>query len=202
MSGKPSNAGQGVDAQGGPVVDPTANVIALNEAANRRQDDLRAALEQRFGDTVGLKEYFLAIVTAYDKRYEQRFDASQKALEAALTAQKAAIDAAMASAERAVLKAEIAAEKRFEALNQQVLEFRGQLADQQRTLMPRAEAENRLAAMADKIGVLEGFRTEMLSKGIAKKEGYGVAVGIVGLVLTILSIASIVIVVLSRLSPT
>jgi hypothetical protein len=67
--------------------------------------------------------------------------------------------------------------------------------------MPRAEAENRLGTMLDKIGVLEGFRTEMLSKGIAKKEGYGVAVGIVGLVLTILSIASIVIVVLSRLSP-
>jgi len=31
----------GVDAHGGPVIDPTANVLALVEAANRRQDDLR-----------------------------------------------------------------------------------------------------------------------------------------------------------------
>jgi len=36
-------AGMGVDASGGPVIDPTENVIALNDAANRRQDDLREA---------------------------------------------------------------------------------------------------------------------------------------------------------------
>jgi hypothetical protein len=36
-------AGMGVDALGGPVIDPTENVIALNEAANKRQDDLREA---------------------------------------------------------------------------------------------------------------------------------------------------------------
>jgi hypothetical protein len=35
--------GIGVDYQGGPVVDPTENVISLNEAANKRQDDLREA---------------------------------------------------------------------------------------------------------------------------------------------------------------
>ena len=33
--------GLGVDHLGGPVIDPTANVLALVEAANRRQDDLR-----------------------------------------------------------------------------------------------------------------------------------------------------------------
>jgi light-regulated signal transduction histidine kinase (bacteriophytochrome) len=38
-----NGVGVGVDAEGGPVVDPTANVIALNEAANKRQDDLREA---------------------------------------------------------------------------------------------------------------------------------------------------------------
>lgn len=35
--------GLGVDSAGGPVIDPTANVIALNDAANKRQDDLRDA---------------------------------------------------------------------------------------------------------------------------------------------------------------
>jgi hypothetical protein len=41
MPEKPKN-GLGVDSSGGPVIDPTANVIALTDAANRRQDDLRA----------------------------------------------------------------------------------------------------------------------------------------------------------------
>ena len=36
-----------VDAHGGFVEDPTANVIALNEAANKRQDDLRQLNNER-----------------------------------------------------------------------------------------------------------------------------------------------------------
>jgi len=36
-------SGLGVDAEGGPVIDPTRNVLDLVEAANNRQDDLRAA---------------------------------------------------------------------------------------------------------------------------------------------------------------
>ena len=43
-------AGIAVDAFGGGVVDPTANVIALTEAANKRQDDLRAASDRRTDD--------------------------------------------------------------------------------------------------------------------------------------------------------
>jgi len=39
--------GLGVDASGGPVIDPTANVIALTEAANQRQDDLRQLNDRR-----------------------------------------------------------------------------------------------------------------------------------------------------------
>lgn len=38
--------GPGVDAAGRPVVDPTANVIAILEAAVKRQDDLRIAHER------------------------------------------------------------------------------------------------------------------------------------------------------------
>lgn len=41
--------GLAVDRSGGPVIDPTANVISLNEAAQKRQDDLREA-HQRFVD--------------------------------------------------------------------------------------------------------------------------------------------------------
>lgn len=41
--------GPGVDRSGQAVVDPTANVIALSEAATKRQDDLREA-ERRYND--------------------------------------------------------------------------------------------------------------------------------------------------------
>lgn len=46
MKVKKSNGrkGLGVDYVGGPVIDPTENVKALSEAANKRQDDLRETL--------------------------------------------------------------------------------------------------------------------------------------------------------------
>lgn len=203
---EPLNVGQGVDAAGDPVVDPTANVIALSEAAARRQDDLRMAAVARLEvEIADIKELFRDLLASYDKRYEQRYEASQRALEAAFVAQKdainaafgaqkEAINAALAAADRAVSKAEASAEKRFEGVN----EFRAQLGDQQRTLMPRTEAENRLSTLGEKVGVLEAFRTEMLSKGNGMQAGWAMAVGVAGVVLTILSIISVGIVVLTR----
>lgn len=41
-----AGAGLAVDKQGNPVVDPTENVIALTEAGNKRQDDLRCAQDK------------------------------------------------------------------------------------------------------------------------------------------------------------
>lgn len=42
------SSGLAVDEAGGPVIDPTENVIALTEAANKRQDDLREANDRLF----------------------------------------------------------------------------------------------------------------------------------------------------------
>ena len=39
-------AGMGVDSLGGPVIDPTENVISLVEAEAKRQDDLRRASKE------------------------------------------------------------------------------------------------------------------------------------------------------------
>lgn len=41
-----------VDASGGPTIDPTANVIALSEASNRRQDDLRTLNDRRIDSEI------------------------------------------------------------------------------------------------------------------------------------------------------
>lgn len=53
--------GTGVDAAGGPVVDPTANVIALTEAANKRQDDLRVETNRRFDTEIAHNKELAAI---------------------------------------------------------------------------------------------------------------------------------------------
>jgi len=75
-----------------------------------------------------------------DRRYEQRFLAQQEAVTSALE-----------SAKEAVAKAETATEKRFEGVN----EFRAQLADQARELMPRKETEGLFAGIAERVLVLE-----------------------------------------------
>lgn len=98
-----------------------------------------------------LKELMLSVLTEMDRRYEQRFEAQQVALRDALLAQEKAVTAALNAAERAVSKAELASERRFESIN----EFRGQLADQAATLMPRAETAVLLDSINERLATIE-----------------------------------------------
>lgn len=95
---------------------------------------------------------------ADDRRYEQRFIDSQTAVAAALAAARIAVDAALSAAKEAVAKAEAASEKRFEGVN----EFRATLSDQQRTLMPRSEAEIRMTAIEKQV-------EQLISSGIERR---------------------------------
>jgi len=101
---------------------------------------------------VPLKEHFEALLAAKDLKDQQRYDAQTDAVTAALVAQQTAVQAAQAAAEKAVNKAEAAAEKRFDAVN----EFRGAYQDIIAQQMPRAEAEQRLQQLSDKIDELKG----------------------------------------------
>jgi hypothetical protein len=76
--------------------------------------------------SVSIKEYFNDLLGERDKRFDQRFDQQ----------------------DRAVTKAEVATEKRFEGVN----EFRKTLADQQRTFIPRQEAESMFKNINVKLG--------------------------------------------------
>ncbi len=82
-----------------------------------------------------------------DRRYAQRFEAQQQALNAALAAAKEAVANALQASKEAVLKAEDAANKRFDSVN----EFRQTLTDQAQTFMSKAEADARLKAVEDDI---------------------------------------------------
>lgn len=94
-----------------------------------------------------LREFVIRLIENNNLRYEQRFQDAKTAVDIAFSAQKESVQSALLSAERAVLKAEGASEKRFDAVN----EFRSTLADQQRMLMPRGEAEIVFKSLSDRI---------------------------------------------------
>ncbi len=116
------------------------------------------------------------------ERYQERADA-----------QKENIAAALAAADRAVVKAELATEKRFEGVN----EFRATLADQQRTLIPRAEVEVMVKAITEKINALTAQVSDLNAERRGIRGGWGYAVGVAGLVLTLFSLFMV----LYRLAP-
>lgn len=106
------------------------------------------------------------LLAEMDLRYQQRYDAQIKALNAALLAAEKAVATALLSAKEAVNKAETAAERRFASVN----EFRAQLGDQAATLMPRVEAEQRIASVAEKIGATD-VRMGELTRRVDLREG-------------------------------
>lgn len=101
-----------------------------------------------------LKELVQSKLDDAEKRNGQRFEAQEKAVASALQAAK-----------EAVAKAEIAAEKRFDSVN----EFRAQLSDQAGTFMPRLEAEQRIAQQAEKL--------DALASRMDSREGKSVGMG-------------------------
>jgi len=109
-----------------------------------------------------------SIMVERERANNQRFDAQEKAVAAAL-----------AAAKEAVAKAEIAAEKRFDSVN----EFRGQLKDQQATLMPRSEVTVLLKSVEDKFKGLEDKQRgtdERLAAIVARGEGINWLIGLIG----------------------
>jgi len=141
-----------------------------------------------------LKEHLTSLIDANDVRYAQRFEASQAAIAAAFlaqqtamttafAAQKLSVDAALEAAKTAVNKAEVAAEKRFESVN----EFRATLADQQRSLMPRSEAEILIRSLTDKMEVMEKTLASMSGQRSGMSTAVGIAIAIGGIVIGVLS---------------
>jgi hypothetical protein len=115
---------------------------------------------------------------------DNRFETQDRAVAAALAAQEKAVAAALTAADRAVAKAESASEKRFESVN----EFRATLTDQARTFMPRAEAEQAIRAMNEKLDVLTARVNARDERSNTWASGWGLIVGLVGVLAAIISI--------------
>lgn len=93
--------------------------------------------------SITLKE----LINERDRLYDARFKASETAVNAALAAQEKAVAAAFLASEKAIVKAEDA-QKDY---NTRSNEFRGQLDDQAKMLMPRSETVGLFKAMEDKL---------------------------------------------------
>lgn len=133
---------------------------------------------------------------ALDRLIQQRFQAQTEAVTVGLAAAEKAVSAALAAAKEAVNKAEAASEKRFESVN----EFRSQLKDQQATLVPRAEADVRFAAMSEAIQRLSDRMSAVVSaqsQTSGKSDGANALWAIIaGLILTAIAAASLIVAVL------
>lgn len=136
-------------------------------------------------ETIPVLKHVSVLIAAMDRRYQERFEAQTKALDAAFLAAEKAVQTALAAAEKAVVKAEVAAEKRFDGVN----EFRQLVTDLVREQMPRAEAEQRLTAMAEKIDEVKLVLSQSQGRGAGLSAGWGYLLGaasLIGLAVTLL----------------
>jgi len=130
------------------------------EFAGVRLDDLRAATRSQSDDRIRI--------------LDERYATQTKALDAAFKAAEQAVAVALANAEKATAKAELAAERRFESVN----EFRKALTDQTATFIPRGEYDaanaavaDRVNANADRVAALELRLTSRLDRGEGSEAG-------------------------------
>lgn len=120
-----------------------------------------------------LKAYVERIVHEGDRRYEQRFEAQEKAVTAALT-----------SAALAVERAEINAEKWRANAN----EWRAAMTDREKQFMSRDQADSKFDALDKRIAGLEKSRSSSEGRSGGLNAGWGYLVGAIGLAATVIAI--------------
>ena len=161
-----SSVGLGVDASGGPVIDPTQNVLDLVSAAIKRQDDLREAESRHVREIAGLRAEYQAELRMLET---ERINAIR------------AVDAA------AVQQASAVAEARATALAGQV----STTADATRIALAAAlePIQRRIEDLSRAQYEAQGSRTQVVVSRSAYSATASIALGVAGLVLTAIIIA-------------
>jgi hypothetical protein len=107
------------------------------------------------------------LVDERDRLYMVKFQASETAVSAAITASDKQTAASFASSEKAIAKAEEAQRE----YNIRSNEFRGQLDDQAKRLMPREEAQINFKSQDQKLeSIKENFNKEVASLRESRSE--------------------------------
>lgn len=116
---------------------------AIKDDVKTQRDDFTRRLEAEI-DTLR------RLMDERDRLYMTRFQSSDTAVDRALAAQEKAVAAAFLASEKAIIKAEDAQRE----YNIRSNEFRGQLDDQAKTLMPRPETLTMFSSTEEKINSL------------------------------------------------
>ena len=135
-----------------PLIEPNGNRThepSLRELT-AQLDDIKELLQVKH-------DALVQIVDERDRLYDVRFRAAEAAVGAALAAQEKGTNAAFNASEKAISKAEDAQRE----YNIRSNEFRGQLDDQAKTLMPRPETSALFKNMDDKVS---NIRNELNSR--------------------------------------
>ena len=126
---------------------------------------------------VSLREYIERVVQEMDRRYGERWEAQQQAVQAALLAQEKAVQAAFTGANEAINKAEAAQR----AYNERSNEFRAALDDAQKTLLSRAEAAAEFRRMEERIhtvaNTLDAYKAALAEEIKGLRESRALAQG-------------------------
>lgn len=146
---------------------------------------------------VTLREYFERILEERERLFKVRFDA----VYAAQAAAEKQVAIAFAASEKAIVKAEEAQRE----YNVRSNEFRGQLDDQAKTLMPRAESDTRFNALQEKLALIqkgmdlkvEEIKKDILSLRESRSESGGKVQGVTGLWAVIVGIVGLIAIILS-----
>lgn len=120
-----------------------------------------------------------------DRRYEQRFDAQEKALQTAFMAQEKGVTAAFACQKEAVSKAENANEKRMEGVRREL----ETLTNQQDGFMPKSESVLGREALAARVSAMEILVRDVQSERQGVARGINLVLGGIALIATLIAIA-------------
>lgn len=136
---------------------------------------------------------FRQLMDERDRRYDDRFRSQETAVAAALAAQEKLTNSAFAASKEAILKAEASQT----GVNERSNEFRGQLADQAATLMPRKESEAALGSARDvfdrEIKLVRGdisILSDARSESVGAKWAMGLGISIAGLFIALAMLAA------------
>jgi len=176
-------SGLGVDAAGGPVIDPTANVLALVEMADRRQDDLRemnnARIDAELRNQETMADLRASHQTALDTLEAKRLDAVRSVDQLAV---KTEADRSAAAITALANAAATTAETLRSAVNTSATNLATQLDRTVTAITERIAALEKSSYTGQgKQAVVDPQLTEMLSEmravrtaqasGVAKTEG-------------------------------
>ena len=173
--------GLGIDSSGGPVVDPTKNVLDLVKAAMERQDDLRSADKELFFKAINdLKE----LMGAKFESVDGKFETAEKARIEQKLDNKVATDAAFSAAKDAVREQATASEK---AISKSENNAADQFKQQRETTSAQLGAvESSVTDLKERVGKLETQQQTKSETRTDTRLNIGTVVGTLGFVFAVL----------------